>query len=356
MSKTAIVKHERSISALTETYGDPAKYHLLVPQMGMSDVPRGMRLVASRIDIDPNPTGGDVYPIPGQRDKLGIGKAKLNAIANAMGVDWIESKRVGDCSHPHYVEWRVVGRFVLPDGTVVTRPGHKVIDMRTDVGDGSPGSELAELVAVAAKRGRDAEDQARKVRQNIQSLAETKAMNRAIRSAAGLQTSYTREQLCKPFIAVKLAADPASEIGGKAALAALYGGTVAMFGPPSQPQVVDAEIADIEVADDAGSSPSPPSSAGVADVGHSADVSSPPHDVVDPETGEVAVGSAAVVRRVTDLWRDSERNGMSKEAFVALAKEATGKSASADMTIADTDVLAAAIAAWFDRRDSDPLG
>lgn len=339
--KTSLVKYEHSLNALTDAYGDASRFNLLVPKTGMTDVPRGMRLVASRIEIDPDPDHGDVYKVPGPGGKLAIGKAKLNAIANAIGINWVVSERVDDRRHPHYVEWRVVGKFVLPDGTVVTRPGHKTIDLRTEIGDGTRGAELEEIIAVAAKRQRDPDDQIRKARQNIQSIAETKAMNRSIRSAAGLQTSYTRAQLVKPFIAVKLAVDPRSEIGGQAALAALYGNTQALFGPAP---FVDAEIVTPSTCDQA----APRGDQVEAEVGGASEDPPTSHDepIVDPETGEVT-------SLLQPYALECKARGMSEDIFEALRRATLPGVAPHTETEADIAKLRAVVGEYFAGQGGD---
>ena len=225
---------QRSLTALLRLY-DATKYNVLVPDMVMDDVPDGCRLVPSVICVDPNPNNGEVYPIQGSK-KVGIGKAKLNEIALALGGTWIVSRRVDESRHPYYVEWEAVGMFVLPDGTTHREPGNKTIDLRDDNGAGDRGAD-----------GRGMSDrQLAGARMHIQSNAETKAKNRAIRAAAKMQTGYLPAQLANPFLCVKLAVDPRSDIGSRAAIAALTGATALLHGPPPVQlpagRVVDAEI------------------------------------------------------------------------------------------------------------------
>jgi hypothetical protein len=172
-------------------------------------------------------------------------------------------------------------------------------------------------------------------------------MYRAIRSAAGLNTSYSRNQLLKPFIAVKLAADPSSELGGHAALAALYGGAAAMFGPP-QPRVIDAEIEET-VDSDVGEMEPPDKPTGEA-AGAEGPAASD-FEGIDPNTGEMLPGAPEVAEKVSDFWQDCREHGMSQDVFVELARSSTGKTRSADMTLEDAEVFGKAIGRWFDHRD-----
>lgn len=342
----ALATAEQSIEALTKLYPE-GEWNLLVPKMMVSTLPEGTRLVATRIDINANEREGDVYKVP--FSKLAIGKAKLNEISKALGADWIVSRRVGDRRNPHYIEWEVVGKFIQPDGSVFTEHGNKTIDLRSDIGDGTPGADAQEMMRNAAKKDppRDPTDEITKARQNIQMLAETKAKNRAIRAAAAMKTSYTAQELRKPFLAVKLAIDPKSELGSRAVVAQLAGATASMYGPEDS-KVVDATFEEptagaeppAEAVDQEGSGdgvqPGPSTS------------EEPPHD---EETGEV-VGTKQVIDRVLRLWGKAEAAGMSGESFVALAETQTGKTKKEEMSQSDVESIKQAVDLYVSEKAS----
>jgi len=191
----------------------------------MADVPQGLGYAFNvvRIDARPMNEGGEVYPIQGGQGKLGLGKVALYKLATLAGVNWSadESGRMDDGRDDRYAHWKAVG-YVLDPFTNRMRyfVGEKVMDVR-------PGSTQYRTYLNEARRkarkdlGKDAddaavEDRARGALQrrldeltpHLTSHAETKAQLRAIRSGLGLHTSYTREQLAKPFVVPTLVSAP----------------------------------------------------------------------------------------------------------------------------------------------------
>jgi hypothetical protein len=325
--QAAMAVNQRSLHELVQIYESQA-CNLIVPKTLISDVPPGFRFVATAVEVNPDPKLGDVYPIPGG-DKLGIGKSKLNQISSSLGVTWVKSHRVDDRRHPHYVEWEVVGRMTLPDGTAKEQAANKTIDMRDDIGDGTPGADLKEIRDNAARKQRDPDREITQVRREIQSLAETKAQNRAIRAMAGLQTSYTAEQLRgRPFVAVKLALDPADPRASNMIMGNLAGGVNALYGPPK------GEVIDAKLSGTAGDPPPPAAGkdAGAAETtpAPAAPASNPPDidDQVDEKTGECDPPTDDEIKRRTGAAY-AKIMGASKDFTVAgwkaLLKSSTGK-------------------------------
>ncbi len=318
---TALTK--RDPDALSKTF-DNDNFHYLAPKAMMTEVPRGMRLIATRVDVDPDTD--DVYPIPGPGNKHGITKPLLNQAAAAAGITWLYSKRIDDKKHPHYVEWEVRARMMTMDGTVREETANKTIDFRADIGDGQPGSD---------RKAMKSDRQLDQALPNINSLAETKAKNRCIRSLTGMKTSYTKDELRKPFIFVKLTVDPNSELGNKAAMAAMFGATNAMFGPAPEQKVVDAEIEDT-TGEPADAEPSPAASAG-----------SDLDPDVDPQTGEVQTGTPDIIEQVKKLWMYARDKGMEPAKFKELCNAATGKDRKEDFTIDDVGEVVKRVEAFL---------
>lgn len=324
--ETGLVKHDAA--ALVAKF-DNDNFHYLAPKTMMEEVPRGMRLIATRVDVNPDTKkSDDVYPIPGG-DKLGITKPKLNQCAAAAGITWLHSKRIDDRKHPHYVEWEVKARMVTMDGTVREETSNKTIDFRRDIGDGEK-TEGSDRKAMTSQK------QLAQAMPNISSLAETKAKNRCIRSLTGMQTSYTAADLKKPFIFVKLTVDPTSEAGGQAAMAAMYGATDALFGGSKQ-KVVDAELVDEPAAAAGGDEPP--------------DEPAPEGEDVNPETGEVAVGTPEIIEQVKKLWAYAKKNKMNGPTFKELCHVATKKDRKELFHQDDVNELVQRVEAWIANQD-----
>jgi len=130
----------------------------------------------------------DTYPVK-EGGKLGVGKDALNMISMGMGLQWdpILSRRLDDGSEPLYCRYIAVGKMRDSDGTWITVFDEKENDLRDRSAQSSGMSEK----------------QLAQQRSNIWSLTVTKARNRAIRNR-GVKTSYSRDELEKPFVSFKL--------------------------------------------------------------------------------------------------------------------------------------------------------
>lgn len=351
MSEQALTKREqglapweRSIKAMTERYTEQS-YNLLVPQMEMSGIPEGTRLVATQITVDARPNNGHVYATEG--GKLALHKAVLNQVAAAVGITWTGGRRVDNIGHPHYCEWQVSGRWLMPDGTVREEQATRCIDLRSDIGDGTPGADAAKIIALAKRKNRDPEPELVQQRSAIMSNAETKAKNRLIRSAAGLQTAYTPAQLNKPFVCCKLAIDPTSALGSRAALANLSGASHALFGPPAESaKVVDASFEEVAPAILAG-----------AQGGDSSALASPPASSSTPPANEGITApqqalpledEASIGSRLKAIYLRAKEHGMDAKAWQVFARTNTGKSDIGELDTDDLELLNAAVEAWVE--------
>lgn len=178
-----------------------AHWHLVSPATAVSDVPEGCSVSLSKIMVMP----AETYPIPGS-NKLGLAKSALDRIAMAAGVHWDPrlSGRVDDGRDPHVCTFVAVGTFSHFDGSAVTVQGTKHLDLRNR-------SPMATRILETAKRnGKDGAGQLRDMRAFLLEHAETRARLRAIRSM-GVRTSYTPDELAKPFVVAKLSFTGASD-------------------------------------------------------------------------------------------------------------------------------------------------
>jgi hypothetical protein len=172
-----------------------------------------------------------------QKNERALGGVALQKIAAAAGVQIVERKRLDDRSEPYYCEVEITLSVRDYDGMVRTVTKAREIDLR----DGAP-----EAMKPEKKKGPN-DDYAKKTgrlvpldpsaladrRRHIQSLAETKAFHRALRSILQIKQKYTVEELSKPFAVPKLvpALDPSDPDQKRALIASALGRECDLFGP-----------------------------------------------------------------------------------------------------------------------------
>lgn len=173
-------------------------YNVLMPQSHLDFIPEGYAVSVRTVRIDPDKDHGDVYPIPGAGGKVALSKVALDKLSAAGGINWYPTRRLDDGSDPRYCHVEVVGVYQEFDGSARVISATKELDLR----DGSP--TCLELERIAAKKQRSADDQISQMRMHILSHAESKARNRAIRMAFAIRSSYSPDEVARPFIIPKL--------------------------------------------------------------------------------------------------------------------------------------------------------
>jgi len=213
-----IVGSVDSAAALTQRLGQAAEqFHLVAPQTAVGSLPEGTSVAISAVIVN---VEAETYPIPGSSAR-GLAKVALDKIASASGVSWDpqQSRRLDDGRDPRYCHYRAVGHLRDFDGTTRTVVGEREIDVRED----SPQVEaiiercVRKVKSEAAREKRTISDrdadrigreaainQVRELRLHVLSHAETKARLRAVRTL-GIRTSYSTDELKKPFVVAKLA-------------------------------------------------------------------------------------------------------------------------------------------------------
>lgn len=165
--------------------------HLVSPVTAVTRLPEGVGVALSMelLNIE-----RDTYGLPG--GKRAILKPALERIGRAAGVKWdaaqCTTKQVG----PFHVVSRAVG-YVM-DLSFQSAPIVGEVDM-----DYGPGSIGEEKVLADARDKAAAQKTLREIRHFLWRHAESRSYLRAIRRL-GLSTSYTVEQLAKPFVALQL--------------------------------------------------------------------------------------------------------------------------------------------------------
>lgn len=216
------------LGALTDAFQKAqSRFNVCFPVMKPDLIPPlysvALRPVAidARLDQAGKPVSGDLYKERGG-DKYALTKVALDKLAAAANVSWhpAYTGRVDDRSEMHFRTYRACGMVLGLDGTPRLITKHKSLDLR----DGAPhGMKSDEL------------DQARK---HIDALCESKAMNRVVRTIAHIKSTYTAEELRRPFVIAALVFtgetdDP--ELKREVAKALVQRSTNAsamLFGPP----------------------------------------------------------------------------------------------------------------------------
>lgn len=199
--------HDDSSKATTALMKLQEVGHLVSPAPACGTLPAGTSVVVSAVMVD---MANETFPVAGGDGKRGLGKVPLHKIAGALGLSWSpESGRIDDGSDPRFVHYRAVGYLRQFDGTLRQVIGEKIMDLRPRSAQIEALRKRAEdkfererAKSPDAKLG-DWESQIRDMQLFILEHAETKAQLRAIRSL-GLRSSYTADELRKPFFAAKL--------------------------------------------------------------------------------------------------------------------------------------------------------
>lgn len=199
IDRTELVKHTGTVreEGALEGIGGwlAANTNLLTPVAGAA-IPAGFALQVTAVEVT---SPEESYPVKGGEGKRGLGKAILNRLAQAAGIEWVTDKcvRLDDASDPHYCYFQVVAVRRGLDNRIQPLMATKEMDLR----DGSP---AAEEIINAGKTTQSGMATLAGQRAHIVSHAETKAKLRLIREATGLRHSYSAAELTRPFVAARL--------------------------------------------------------------------------------------------------------------------------------------------------------
>lgn len=165
-------------------------FNVLTPAVAISSLPRDHKIVVSRVSINPDPSGGEVYqnPLFTRGDEVALSKVGLEKLAQCAGISIDEIERVDSGTVPHVYRYRVYGHWIGFDGARIDRVAGKTLDLR----DGSP----------EIKGFKD--NQIEQARRHAESVCESKAINRLYRQY-GVKQKFTKGELRdRPFIVLKL--------------------------------------------------------------------------------------------------------------------------------------------------------
>lgn len=207
--------------------------NLVSPIFAVDQVPEGTKLSVRMVRVRPD---RDCYPLPG--GKKALLKTALDIIAGAAQVDWSFSGQVDNWNDPHYVKYHAVAVVRNPDGTLRRLPGTKVVDLRKSAeftGEDAAGMSERELAMA---------------RKHIHSLAESKAMNRAIRKL-GIPQAMTEQQAAEPWVVVTLVPDGTNPEMRKALIESMAPSRALLYGH-TQTEAPRALPGEIEAGEDTG--------------------------------------------------------------------------------------------------------
>lgn len=259
---TKVTRSIRSAKEATELLTEAAKLgHLISPAPAVGSLPDGCSVSVSAILVNRD---RETYPQTGTGERS-LSRVALDRISGAAGIEWDDQKshRVDGREHPWYCHYKAVGRVSRFDGTYRPLLGECELDMTEDSGE-----VLAIQAREAAKKHKEGDKyrgdgglfEISQRRRFILRLTETGARLRAIRNGGfGIRTSYTDEELARPFIMVQLMFDGQSEdpeirrifanrIADRflGASSALYGGAPTQLPPPPARPVIELPESDEE--------------------------------------------------------------------------------------------------------------
>jgi hypothetical protein len=206
------VQYQSEVKATNEAFRRHTEKAILVsPATQVASIPEGTEVAFSHFFVDTNKDSGEVYDVGG--NKYGLSRVVLDKIAAQAGVSWDPnmSRRLDDGSDPHYCVYHAVGKYRQFDGSEVQIQGTKEMDLREGSAQYEALVERYESkLAYWEKSGRKGyppkdprSGQIREMRLHILAHAESKARLRAIRSM-GIKSSYTLQELEKPFVVARL--------------------------------------------------------------------------------------------------------------------------------------------------------
>ena len=238
------------------------RFNLLTPFTQITGLAHQHGIIASTVKINNDPAKGgpgEVYdglPFLG-RDEVALAKIGLRKIAEAAGIS-ITTQRTDPRTLMFYWEFKAIATYRGIDGTVVTREATAEWDLR----DGSP--RLKGWKPAQVEEGR----------KNGLRNAETRAINAAIREF-GLKQKYTRQELEKPFLVIRVSWQPNPNDPEQMRIVAEHAmrGTSTLYGAPALPAAA-APLTDIVDADVVTTEPRTVG-AGTADVAKPAKVETP---------------------------------------------------------------------------------
>lgn len=196
--------------------------NLLMPSTQIAGLSEFHSPVVEKVLLSSNKDDGDVYPHSGEEDgdkaKFRLTKQALMKLSVCAGIIWspTETKRTDNRADRNYVSFAAVGGIKKADGQPVFFKAEYDLDFEVieeqlresyeqkakKYKKDSTAKEKSDYVEFCVKR-----DLLQK-RQHKLKLAESGAMNRVVREILGLKNAYTKAELAKPFVMVRIVFRP----------------------------------------------------------------------------------------------------------------------------------------------------
>lgn len=169
-------------------------YHVLTPFTNITGLAPQHGLIASAVTINVDKSQGEVYdglPFLGGNE-VALAKNGLRKLAECAGIS-TRTERTDPRTIANYWEFKAIASYRTVDGSTTTREATKEWDLR----DGSP--QLKGWTPKQIEEGR----------KNGLRNCEARAINAAIRECGcGIRQKYTRAELQKPFLVLRVAFQP----------------------------------------------------------------------------------------------------------------------------------------------------
>ena len=196
--------------------------NLLMPSTQIAGLSEFHAPVIEKVVLSSDPKDGDVYPHSSEDDenkqKFRLTKQALMKLSVCAGIIWSvgETKRLDNRSDRNYCAFAAVGGIKKADGQPVFFRAEYDIDFEVVEEElresyeakakkykkDASAKEKADYVEFCVKR-----DMLQKRKHKLK-LAEAGAMNRVVREILGLKNAYTKAELAKPFVMVRIVFRP----------------------------------------------------------------------------------------------------------------------------------------------------
>jgi len=220
-TETAVATWQpHEITGLLPQGVDEAQVNLLVPTMSIRQVNPYLVPDIEMVKLSMLDSDGDIYHSNDMKEGHYAPTARaLSKIAQVAGIDVLDSRRVDNGADPDVVEWSVMIEMALPSGQRIRRTGTKRID-------------LHQLSQVTDREGKPKSAAwLNKAREHLIANAETKALNRAVRSLLSLQGAMPKVAFSKPYAILRWVPNMSDPDVRRAMLANLLPAANAAYGP-----------------------------------------------------------------------------------------------------------------------------
>jgi len=294
------------------------RFHILTPFSNISGLAPSHGILTSVVQINVNPVAGEVYEgLPFLKgDEVALAKNGLRKIAEGLGISTkLEYISVGILHHYWHV--KAIASYRGMDGAIVTREA----SMEWDLRDGSERMKgwQPKQVSESRKHGLRA--------------CETRAINAAIKECGcGIKQSYKREDLGRPFVAVRVMHTPDMsdpEVRRMVTQAAL-GGTAALY-----PAGHSAPASPVQPPADAFAEPDEPRSVGQSSSPAAQGQTSTPRPTVELKVAEVTSKTGSTGGREWTVYRVTFSDGRVGSTFDENIAKAAYRARDGKLTVAD---------------------